>query len=358
MLQVHGDFLFGGIMKNRDFIKEIPALLEAGNISKEEAIRIIAEDVMLHPRAYGIPEQADDLRSELNVRILQNAETLLDKYEKRYCEFSIYLYSFVHYQLLSILRIWKNNSICDRTFFRDSHSELENLLCNYEQDEYEYKILHFTPHTPSQTEKAPYKQKGKSSEEQFEAAERLLRANADLTDYFKSIKSSKEKMLLILALKSSYFIDEEQIKNVSEYCNVPVSKLSNSISNMNDTLNKKTKEIKEMEDKRDKEFFLHRRYREEMQDFDDYNINTERAKHVGHLYEYHTTKWKSQNERIKRRKLKNCPSNKSIADVLGICERQVGYYIKNAEKIAAELKGEANEEKKHTNEKDEQEKDK
>lgn len=350
--------LFGGIMKNRDFINEIPALLEEGNISKEEAIKVIAEYVMLHPRAYGIPEHADDLRSEMNVRILQNTEALLDRYEKRYCEFSTYLYSFVHYQLLTILKIWKDNTICDRTFFRDFHSELETLLCNYEQDEYEYKILHFTPHSLSQMEKAPYKRKEKNSEKQFETAKRLLQANADLTDYFRSIKSSKEKMLLILALKSSYFIDEEQIKNVSEYCNIPVSKLSNSISDMNDTLNKKTKEIKEMENKRDKEFFLHRKYREEMQDFDDYNINTARAKHVGHLYEYHTTKWKNQNELIKQRKLKNCPSNRSIADVLGICERQVGYYIKNAEKIAAELKGEADKERKCKEEKDGQEKDK
>ena len=332
-------------MRSRNFINDIPALLAEGSISKEEAVRIIAKDVMLHPRAYGIPEQADDLRSELNVRILQETEGLLRRYEKKYCEFATYLCSFVHYQMLTILRLWKNNSLCDRAFLKDSPIELEDISNNYARDEYEYKILHFTPRPFSRWEKAPYKQRGRGSQEQFEAAKRLMRANADLTDYFKSIKTSKEKMMVVLALKASYFLDEEQIKSISEYCNIPASKLSGIIADMNDTLRKKTKELRKIENKRDKEFFLHRRYEEEMQDLDGYNRDTERAKVVGHLYEYHTTKWKSHNETIKKRKLKNCPTNKSIADVLGICERQVGYYIKNAEKIAADLQNETTEEK-------------
>ena len=45
-------------------------------------------------------------------------------------------------------------------------------------------------------------------------------------------------------------------------------------------------------------------------------------------YLKHTQLWISLNKKLKDGVINIRPTNKAIADVLGICERQVSYYIK------------------------------
>ncbi|WP_455157285.1 hypothetical protein [Treponema socranskii] len=53
-------------------------------------------------------------------------------------------------------------------------------------------------------------------------------------------------------------------------------------------------------------------------------------------YRKQTESWKHKNKELRESRWRVCPTNKMIANILGICERQVSHYITRAQKLIRE----------------------
>ena len=97
--------------------------------------------------------------------------------------------------------------------------------------------------------------------------------------------------------------------------------------NLLKNLNKKIVNRSELEKRRDKAFFLKRKYQIELDFLKSNNMNYE---HKEYLLKRQTKFWNDKLIQLKKSNGLITPSNKQIAKELGMKERIISYYIKNA----------------------------
>ena len=138
-----------------------------------------------------------------------------------------------------------------------------------------------------------------------------------------------------MTLKSAWYIQDDDIKKVSEVCGIEYDILLNVIQSLKEDLNNRFEHRKDLELRRNKAYFHHKKY----YNLINYLKDEEDSNTKGHLeilqrkYIRHTNSWINLNKDFRRGRINIRPTNKTVADILGICERQVSYYIKNVEEL-------------------------
>lgn len=203
-------------------------------------------------------------------------------------------------------------------------------------DEAPFKIAHLRPFIKRTEDKITCKEKRlagkKASAENTEhfSGEKPKVKIKDLVTYWANRRSPKAKTALILALKSSYYITDETIDSVCDYCAISKKLMQETIDELKSKIPEKHEKLEKMQDRLVKSFNYHIKLQKQLSEA----VETSEKEELSKKYEYHTKKWQDRNSRLMTKPIKLCPTNRQVADVLGIGERQVGNYIKNAETMA------------------------
>lgn len=280
-------------------INTLPELVNSEKLTVNEAVNIIAEYIYKNPHRFGLAKFDEDFRSEFIVRFIQRADKLLLRYDCKNATFFTYLHAFTRGLTLSLIRDMKKE---ERTV---KHAIKE------EENTWEYKTKKYIPKLAKCTKKNT-----KTS-----AAEQPVK------NYCMKKNEIEAKTAIVLALKSSYFLSDNQVSMVSDYCGIERENLEKTLSSLNKPLEKRAEHCAELRARRDNAYYFHRKYGHLLKD-----MAEKKDERLLHRYERQTENWKSKNEQLQKTGYRLCPTHKTVGNVLGICERQVSYYISRARK--------------------------
>ena len=293
-------------------IDDLPDLVQAGTLSKEEAVKKIAEYIFREPYRFGLAGFDDDFKSEIILTVLQKGAQVFKRFDKNCGAFGSYLYAFVQGLILTQKREEIRKFIADSNMKAFSYSEDSERT-----DESPPLIVAET--------KARYSPVSNT---------KIWKA---LTRRCKPKSASDAKTALILALKSSYYIPASSVDEVSSYCKLQSAELQRLIAELNSLLYSRIERRNTIVRRRDNAYYFHRKYYMQLKLCDKEKTDTEL---LLKKYRKQTESWKHKNKELRESRWRVCPTNKMIANVLGICERQVSHYITRAQKLVREEQNE------------------
>lgn len=295
---------------SKETINSIPILIKEKKLTYQEALDILSVELLKNPKFFlgEIPDE--EIKSELILRILQKGNFVLERYKEGYGIFSAYFTSFVKFQYLTLKRQKKSQMISEATYVIMQKTDYEAQLELYENQEYFKNKVSYEPYSLSEKNNFISKNNKKS----------LLEKNE------KRIKNLK-KTLLILTMKYINYINLDSLEEIALFCEIPLEKINEIRTTLLKNLNKKIVNRSELEKRRDKAFFLKRKYQIELDFLKSNNMNYE---HKEYLLKRQTKFWNDKLIQLKKSNGLITPSNKQIAKELGMKERIISYYIKNA----------------------------
>ncbi len=253
---------------------------EEGLLSSNQLSKLVVECIYLEPHKFGIANMEQDYKNDFMVYLLQKMEYFISKYSKSISVFSTYICAITHN-----LRI---------TWFREfyhsvAHSEsvkyyIESEEKTYELAEHEYPYI-------EQKEKKEY----------------------------TNLSKREIITILVLALKSFYYLQDSHIEHISNITGIPIEKIEELIHKIKLTADKKClKQTKELQ-KVNNSYIKMNRFRIELMHVD---TNSSLAKHFEKSHLFYTKKWKDTLKRYNTAPpLK--PSNAQIGKILQIKEYKV-----------------------------------
>lgn len=142
--------------------------------------------------------------------------------------------------------------------------------------------------------------------------------------------SNIDRKILILVIRYAYFITDEHIHNICNTYKAQEESLFSLIEYVRKIMEKKMERHQALIERRNKAYFYHKKYESQIKYIDESVYITEPEKLKENLKDKnqkHICTWQNHNQKLKEGCLFPHPSNKMIADLLGISERQVCYYL-------------------------------
>lgn len=295
-------------MTEKQIIDSLPALVASGEMTEQEAVNKIAEQIHKNPRYFSLQGCDEDFQSEVVLAFLQKGSQAFKRFNPRTGAFSTYIFAFVHGLTLT----QKRNNV-------------RALLSDTSVNNFYYS---------AETESA-------KKEPCLAVAEKQVRyAPVQNKKIWKTLSErngknqmSNAKTALILALKSSYYIPSDSVAEISSYCRLRHAELNRLIAELNSSLYTKIKRRNAVVKQRDNAYYFHRKYYLQMRYCDKEKID---MAVLQKKYEKQTKSWEQKNSALQETRYRVCPTNKMIANTLGICERQVAYHLARAQRLADE----------------------
>ncbi len=287
----------------KDELNTIPSKIKDGSISAKDALTKVLEFVFSNYRMFGLQKYDEDLRSEVFTNFLEKGVHIFELYDSESSSFSTYLYIYVDSILKYIIK--KNIKKCEQDHF----DYIEGIT------EYEEKSVAYIPEINNKQQEA--KTSGK---------------NSDLKQLFntRNCLTTNQKALIILTLRSAYYITDFHIKRICKYINFDekifatiIQKLKNDIISSEKT----TRRLSYVE-RRNKAYVYHKQYttqEDKLKRFSEtpknYQLN------LSSKNQRYTNNWEQLNKKFSEGFMMLRPSANVLSEVVGLCPRQVNYYI-------------------------------
>ncbi|MBQ9495692.1 MAG: hypothetical protein IJR50_08660 [Treponema sp.] len=286
-------------------LDELPNRVAEGTLSEADALNSIAETIYRFPVRFGLAAYDEDFQSEIIVLFLQKGAHLFKRFNSSHGLFHSFLYSFIQGLVLTekrnkIKNLIEQNTVTEFMYEDDFEKPDKNLFAAE-------KTVHYAPTT--------------HNTHIWKTLSKRCTRKEDV---------STAKTALILALKSSYYIPLDAIDEVSAHCRLQSAELQRLIANLNSLLYTRIRRRNMIIKRRDNAYYFHRKYLLQMKYC---NKETTDMEQLSKRYTRQTENWKNKNSDLQERRYRVCPTNKMIARLLGICERQVSYYITRAQKM-------------------------
>lgn len=282
---------------------QIPSRLKNNDITIHEASNLIAEFVIKNQPLFNLDSYDDDFKSEIYLRILESGSKIFSSYEPESGSFFSYFYCC----LLSMISTQiKKEAIKSLNFAVISDECIKN---------YDEKIISYS----------------NINTETYAAEKQKIESTLKGKLCYKTTNiNKKDKMILVIALKSSFFITDEQIKRVAKIYNLTYSELYDVIQKLKEDLLYKQDRKTMYVERRNKAYYYHKRYENQIDRIKKSKEELCKESLLKNLYrknELHEKRWQNYNKKLQNGYIHIRPSNKTIAGILGICERQVAYYL-------------------------------
>lgn len=330
-------------MKVHENLNKIAEQVNAGKLAPQEGLDRILEDMLNYPWFYGIQNLDEELRSDLVLRLLERGPGFFSRYKSDSGQFVTYFSTLVRYQVRDAMRCRHLKEINEKNVSELSRIEYENSLSKYNSQEYSYRLSNFKPYFPGRQDKAPFRPKHVILQEERTEQKKTAAENAGQYSKAREIfpatkknilningkyckKNLFEKTTLVLALKSCYYLTDDHIEGVSTLCGIPKEKLIEIVEELKESVSKREEKIMRAQKARDRSFQLRLKIEEELEDLPENARKEELLKNL----QLHTKNWNSRNSMLKTQSYHPSPTNRKIAEVLGLCERQIGYYLQKA----------------------------
>jgi len=275
-------------------IEKLPERVRTGELTNIQAGKLLWQEIYQKPSLFGLQTFNEDQKSDFLLHYHNKLYSIFDTYKPGQIRFFYYLKKDIELMKTTWLRLLEAAYIKEQlniSYISDSIQKqtMENRIC--------------------------------------ENIEKKEKFNITNTKTKKKLDIARITSIILL-LKACHSIDDQIIRKVAEFTGLTFEYLSDLIHKMKDLTKNNTLKRQKIIDRRDNAFFFHRRY----------TVSLKRAaKDSGNYlkllnqYNFKTKSWKHQNELLRRR-FKNAPSNSLIAEELGINERKIAFYIKQASK--------------------------
>ncbi len=267
--------------------------------------------------------------------IIEKGPILFDSFDVETGSFFTYLYTFIQNIIFSIKK--KNAK-----FFIKENINLVESINSFTEKEHDYSCIDYN----KINKKVPFK-KPDVTENDLRIAFNIkskntlkyLQENNGNQLLIQKVSSYSaglvDKTILVLALKSAFFITDEQIELVSKICKIDSDVLFCIIQQLRNDIQQKYIRKREIEERRNKAYFQHKKILSQINYLENDEKSTKKyvRQDLTQRYINQTNNWEKINEKISDGYINLRPTNKSIADILGICERQISYYIAYAKNL-------------------------
>ncbi len=285
-------------------LEDLPKAVSENQISKEEAVNIIWEELYTNPKKYGLRHFTEDQKSDFLLGMHRIFTRIFEKFIPGSVSFSTYLTGFVsNYK----------NSFLHQQFIREHERRSITTLLKSETEEKSLATYVKIPECETESENEETKTFSDITEKKTCGMEQRHQKVAELT-------------ALVLLMKACRDIDDEVINKVSKFTGVDKSLLFEKIQLLKESMSRKDTNNQNLIARRNNAFFFHRKYMQEMLAptySAEKNQDTLKSR-----YEKQTRKWLLHNQELAVRS--NTPSNEEIAKIIGLKPRTVSFYINHA----------------------------
>ncbi len=288
-------------------LNELSKQMYCGKLNERKMLEYICSFVIHNYPVFGLQRFDEDFRQEVLLNFIEKGHRVLNQFNPEFGDF----FTFLYCSICTII-----NSMVKREIIRNMKESinLEESIISYEEKEQKYYRIDFKNFD---LPKVPYAKANIPPEEIREALKSL------------SLKH-KNKTILILALKSSYYLTDEQIQHICKISGIKPEYFYSMIQQCKNSLEIKTVRREKAEERRNFAYYHHKRYNKIVHKLDDDMIldemNMKREKYL-FMENKHRHNWNRLNDAFEKGHIYLRPTNKTVAELMGICERQVNYYI-------------------------------
>lgn len=289
-------------------LNKIEKMWHEGKLSSKNAVNKIALFISENTPVFNLNKYDDDFKSDVILSFLEKGEKLLENYNPKLGSF----FSFLCSNLQSIIcyQLKKNAQLLikDLCMFGLSVNEYEGRITKYQNMDFSEIETSSNVYSLSKTD--------------------FNKLKAE----YKKLQDQNMKIIVILLLKSAYFINDMEVREICRQMNFNYSLLQPALEYSRNLLTDKINRNKKTEEARNKSYFFHKKYESQIQKIkdsftEDFELKTEDfQKKLSH----HTKIWNSKNQLLEKQFSRLSVANKDIAEILGICERQVRYCVETS----------------------------
>lgn len=302
-------------MKNYD-LNKVPQKLKQNEITLKEAINTISSFVCQNYPVFGLHHYDEDFREEVLLSILEKGSVIFEKYDPTQGNFFNYFYCYITSIVRTKIRTLAKKNIAESVAIAEHSKNLEEKEYNYNNINYNY----------FNCPKVKYSKDEIKLEEIQKGYEHI----------------SKDKEMLIIALKSSFYITDIQYNFIINHYKIKRDIFYKSIEYCRSTLVKKSEKKLMFQERRNHAYYNHKKFQHQINKIS----NSEKKDNIVvknmllKKDQKYLKNWRALNKKLQDGLMILRPTNKTIADILGICERQVVYYLQCARKKTEEMKKE------------------
>lgn len=325
----------------RDELELVPERVKSGKISWQQAANDLIVFIIRNKQMFGLTKYDEDFISEIIIIFLDRCISAFNSYDKKKGTFFAYLYCFVANICNSIKKERITRKIIEHHNINESISDYFSKIQDYENISY----------TDLERPKIPYKYTPVSYKDFQIACKTDSYRIKEIVDSDKSYieKTIKEKLktysplmvehiILVLALKSAYYLTEEQIEKISDMFHIDSTKFHQIVLDLKQGLESRKRNRTILEERRNRAYYLHTKTRNQIE----WNKETKNDSDYSNLvlrksYQKNTANWKNLNTQLEEGKILIRPTTKLIAQILGISARQVTYYQTTARKLGIDI---------------------
>lgn len=316
-LEKESSFLtfYGSMLMNKEQIIKLYDEICSGTISRKKALGNLAEFIAENHRLFDLHYYDEDFQSEVLLALVEKGDKMFDYYKPDRSDFFRYFYYYVLGLVNSVKKNRKEKECKDYLIFEENVSSYTMNEKNYSiQNSFDSKMftsLKRVSYTP-------------------------LSKNQLQSIYKKILAKCPNKQILVVALKASFYLTDFQIKKVCELYKIEEYVFYDTIQYCKMSLSAKSTKRQKAVERRNFDYFHHRKCTKKILDI---SACKEKADAVTiknqlvNLDSRHYYHWITLNEKFEKGFLYLRPTNKTISEILGICERQVAYYINSAKNL-------------------------
>ena len=325
----------------RDELELVPEQVNSGRITWKQAVNDLIIFIIRNKPMFGLTKYDEDFVSEVIINFLDRGVASLSAYESDKGAFFNYVYCFTTNICNSIKKIRASKRIIE-------HHTINESIANYNSTVEAYANINYEdlerPIIPYKYTPVSYKDFQIACQTDSYHISRVV--NTKNNNFARTIKaklqnyspSMIQNIIMVLALKSAYYITEEQIETISETFNIDSVKFHQVILEIKQLIEPRKMSRKLLEERRNRAYFLHNKTRNLMEwnnciknDADYCNLVLKKS------YKKNTTNWYIYNSQLRQGKILVRPTTKLIAMVLGLSTRQVTYYQTTARKLGIDI---------------------
>ena len=284
-----------------------------GKLSRKEGVEFLAQFIRENIPLFKLHCYDEDFQSEMILYFLERGDKMFDVFNPEKEDFFRFFYYFIKGLINTKRKTMALKNLNEELIFEEN----VNSYCG--KDKYGIKDS--------------YETRMNSSDEIDSYNPMTL---AQLQEYYKDKKKEMtDKRILILSLKSCFFISEKQIKNVCNQYNIEENVFYATIEYCKSTVKDKTLKREKMIQRRNFSYFYHRKYTMQLKEYSVYSNKMgkiEVKNRILQLENRHYLNWQKLNGKFEEGFMYLRPTNRTIGELLDMSERQICYYINSAKK--------------------------
>lgn len=286
--------------------------LNSGTITVRQAVNRIGTFISKNYPVFGLHKYDEDFRSEIILAFLERGEHILSLYNPNTGDLYTFLYCYLNTIANSKRKMLAKSSISEIVAIDELKKAAEDKVQYYKALNYSHIDM----------PKAPYAYKPVPAEELSNTLQAISSCNTD-------------KKILVLALKASFYLTDSQVERICRLYKIDKNHFYELIQQCKESIQKKTEKRWKIQERRNSAYYHHKRYKTIINKLIQDDINCENSILISRIEKKEMKckkQWSKLNHSFEKGLLKLRPTNKTVANLLGICERQVSYYINCAKK--------------------------